>query len=85
MEFHHLTGEVLDRADLVEQLPEPLVHEPVERSQLQLDQVGDFQDFGDPRVSPSRRDRGSAGGLSDRQHEPLLDGGEREGPRSQKE
>ena len=85
MELHHLAGEVLDRADLVEQLPEPLFHEPVERSQLQLDQVGDFEDLGDPRVSPSRRDRGSAGGLSDRQHEPLLDGGEREGPRSQKE
>ncbi len=85
MELHHLAGEVLDRADLVEQLPEPLFHEPVERGQLQLDQVGNFEDLGDPRVSPSRRDRGSARGLSDRQHEPLLDGGEREGPRSQKE
>jgi hypothetical protein len=85
VELHHLAGEVLDRADLVEQLPEPLLHEPVERAQLKLDQVGDLEDLGDPRVSPSRRDRGGARGLSDRQHEPLLDGGEGEGPRSQKE
>jgi hypothetical protein len=85
MEFHHLAGEVLDRADLVEQLPEAFLHEPVERFELEFDQVGDFEDFGDPRVTPTGRDRGSARGLNDRQHEPLLDGGGRGRPRSQKE
>ena len=34
MELHHLAGEVLDRADLVEQLAQPFFHEPVERAEL---------------------------------------------------
>ena len=43
LELHHLAGEVLDRADLVEQLAQPLVHEPLERIELEFDQVGDLE------------------------------------------
>ena len=50
LELHHLAGEVLDRADLVEQLAQALVDEPPERVELQLDQVRDRQDLGDPGV-----------------------------------
>ena len=34
LELHHLAGEVLDRADLVEQFPQPLLDEPGERIEL---------------------------------------------------
>ncbi len=96
LELHDLAGEVLDRADLVEQLAQPLLHEPAEGIQLQFDQVGDLEllvaDAVDLLVDAGVRDatRGGHGAslrLS-RQHEaPLLDGGrEEEGrPRSQKE
>jgi hypothetical protein len=47
--LHH-AGEVLDRADLVEQLPEALLHEPGERIELQLDEVRDRQLLVDPGV-----------------------------------
>src|SRR5215510_3438413 len=57
LELHDLAGEVLDRADLVEQLPQPLVDEPAERLQLELDQVRDRQDLGDPGIALSRRRR----------------------------
>ena len=40
LELHDLAGEVLDRADLVEQLAQSLVDEPAEGLQLELDQVG---------------------------------------------
>ena len=43
LELHHLAGEVLDRADLVEQLAKPLLDEPAERVELELDQVGDLE------------------------------------------
>jgi hypothetical protein len=43
LELHHLAGEVLDRADLVEQLAKPLLDEPGERVELELDQVGDLE------------------------------------------
>ena len=88
LELHHLAGEVLDRADLVEQLPETLLDEPLERVELKLDQVRDREDFGNPGVARARRSHGCPIRLSSRQHEtPLLDGGwgKRKGPRSQKE
>ena len=77
LELHHLAGEVLDRADLVEQLPEALLDEPLERLQLELDQVGDGEDLGDPGIALARHRRVREGRrLSGRQHErPLLDGG----------
>ena len=43
LELHDLAGEVLDRADLVEQLAQPLVDEPGERIELEFDQVGDLE------------------------------------------
>ncbi len=43
LELHHLPGEVLDRADLVEEIPQPLLHEPGEGIELQLDEVGDLE------------------------------------------
>ena len=49
-QLHYPAGEVLDGADLIEQLAQPVLNEPVERLQLQLDQVRDGQDFGDPGV-----------------------------------
>src|SRR6185312_4725335 len=45
LELHDLAGEVLDRADLVEQLAETLLDEPAERVELELDQVGDLELF----------------------------------------
>jgi len=45
MELHHLSGEVLDGADLVEQLPQPMLDEPAERIALELDSPG-WQDSG---------------------------------------
>ena len=42
LQLHHLGGEVLDRADLVEQLPQALLHEPGERADLELDEVRDL-------------------------------------------
>ena len=43
LELHHLAGEVLDRTDLVEQLPQALVDEPGERIELEFDEVGDLE------------------------------------------
>ena len=95
LELHDLAGEVLDRADLVEQLAQPLLDEPAERIQLELDEVGDLEllvaDAVDLLVDAGVRDatRGGDGAsrrLSGRQHEiPLLDGGGRRNgrPRSQ--
>ena len=81
LELHDLAGEVLDRADLVEELPEALFDEPLERLQLELDEVGDGKDLGDPGVALAHR--GEVRGcrrFSSRQHErPLLDGGRGEG------
>ena len=57
LELHHLAGEVLDRADLVEQLPEALLDEPLERIELELDQVRDREDFGDPGIARARQRR----------------------------
>ena len=50
-ELHDPAGEVLDGADLVEQLAQATLDEPVERLQLELDQVRDGQDFGDACVA----------------------------------
>ena len=74
MELHHLAGEVLDGADLVEQLAQTVVDEPAERLQLEFDQIGDRQDFGDPRIPLALRsdDSVAPGGFSDRQHQALL-------------
>ena len=76
VQLHHLAGEVLDGADLVEQLPQPVIDEPAERLELELDQIGDRQDFGDPRVTLALRsdDSVAPGGFSDRQHQALLAG-----------
>ena len=82
LELHHLAGEVPDRADLVEELPEPLLDEPRERPNLELDEIRDLALLDDPgiRDAPGH----GSGEISDRQHEPLLGGGGRqeEGPRS---
>ena len=43
LELHHLAGEVLDRADLVEQIPEALLDEPLEGLELELDEVRDLE------------------------------------------
>ena len=43
LELHDLAGEVLDRADLIEQLTQSLGHEPLERIELEFDQVGDLE------------------------------------------
>src|SRR5664280_3102082 len=83
LELHHLAGAVLDRADLVEQLAKASLDEPGEGSDLALDQVGDLALLGDSGVrDPAGRREGRR--ISDRQHEPLLDGGGRRerGPRS---
>ena len=58
LELHHLAGEVLDRADLVEELPEALLDEPLERIQLELDQVRDREDLGDAGIARARQRRG---------------------------
>ena len=96
LELHHLAGEVLDRADLIEQFAQSLVDEPGERIELEFDQVGDLEllvaDAVDLAVDagvgdPTGRGPGASRRLS-RQHEaPLLDGGRKgkERPRSQKE
>src|SRR4029077_371518 len=86
LELHDLAGEVLDRADLVEQLAKSLLHEPGERIKLEFDEIGDLEllvtDSVDLLVDAGVRDatRGGHGAsrrLSSRQHEiPLLDGGE---------
>ena len=97
LELHDLAGEVLDRTDLVEQLPQPLVDEPGEGIELQLDEVGDLEllvaDAIDLLVDAgvgdaTRRGQCASRRLSDRRHEaPLPDGGKKgkRGPRSQKE
>src|SRR5205807_3387014 len=41
-------GEILDRGDLVEDLADPLAHEPVERLALDPHQVRQRQDLGNP-------------------------------------
>ena len=56
-ELHDPAGEVLDGADLVEQLAQPVLDEPVERVQLELDQVRDGQDFGDAGVALALSER----------------------------
>src|SRR5450759_1034706 len=76
LELHHLAGEVLDRADLVEELPEAPLDEPGERSDLELDQVGDLALLRDSGIRDPAGPR-EGRGISDRQHEPLLDGGGR--------
>ena len=86
LELHDLAGEVLDRADLVEQFAKPLLDEPGERIELEFDQVRDLEllvaDAIDLPVDAGVRDatrRGSgASRRLSRQHEaPLLDGGRR--------
>jgi hypothetical protein len=65
LELHHLAGEVLDRADLVEQVPQPLLDEPLEGLELELDEVGDLElvdadpvaHLGDPGVGETARGR----------------------------
>ena len=61
LELHDLAGEVLDRADLVEQLAQALVDEPAEGLQLELDQVRDGEDLGDPGIALARRRRQADG------------------------
>ena len=84
LELHDLAGEVLDRADLIEQFAKPLVDEPGERVELEFDQVGDLEllvadaiDLPiDARVRDAARRRAGAIRRLSRQHEaPLLDGG----------
>ena len=48
VQVHGLAGEVRDGADLVEQVPQAVLDEPVVGGALKLDQVGDGQDLGDP-------------------------------------
>src|SRR4029079_17732284 len=44
-----LSGEVLDRRDLLEELAEPLIAEPLEPVELCLDEIGQRQNFGERR------------------------------------
>jgi hypothetical protein len=83
LQLHHLAGEVPDRADLVEELPEPLLDEPREGPDLELDEIRDLALLDDPGVGDAPGH--GSGRISDRQHEPLLGGGGRQegGPRSQ--
>ena len=83
LELHDLAGEVLDRADLVEELAQALVHEPLEGIELELDQVRDRQDLGDPRVADTRPRSRQRSGHANRRLS--LDGGQEDGrgPRSQ--
>ena len=74
-ELHDLAGEVLDGADLVEELAQALRDEPVERLELELDEVRDREDLGDPRIRDAVRARGQVDRRVSRQHEPLLGGG----------
>src|SRR6185369_3849156 len=87
LELHDLAGEVLDRADLVEELAQSPVDEPAERFQLELDQVRDGENLGDPGIALARqRCLPDGRRISGRQHEaPLLGGGQGDGrgPRSQ--
>ena len=93
LELHDLAGEVLDRADLVEQLAQALLDEPAERLELELDQVRDLgrtSGISGRYARTSMRPDGSRreSTTQRRQHEaPLLDGGRRRKgrPRSQKE
>src|SRR5207342_2293414 len=70
LELHHLAGEVLDRADLVEQVPEALLDEPLEGLELKLDEVRDLElvdadpvaNLGDPGVRETTGGRGGKGG-----------------------
>ena len=73
LELHHLAGEVLDRADLVEQLAQALVHEPGERIELQLDEVRDGQTSrrsGRTRSVPTRSGRASRTQTDSMKHAP---------------
>ena len=88
LELHHLAGEVLDRADLVEQVPQALLDEPLERLELQLDEVRHLElvdadpvaNLGNPGVGQTARGRGGKGCRLSGQHEGgLLDGVRRRG------
>src|SRR3954453_23630583 len=96
LELHDLTGEILDRADLIEQFAESLVDEPGERVELEFDQVRDLELLVadaidllvDARVRDAARRRAGTIRRLSRQHEaPLLDGGRggKGKPGSQKE
>ena len=70
LELHDLAGEVLDRADLVEQLAQSLVDEPGERIELEFDQVRDLEflvaDAIDLLVDPGVRDATRRGSRASR-------------------
>ena len=88
LELHHLLGEVLDGADLIEQVPQALLDEPLEGLELQLDEVRDLElvdadpvaNLGDPGVGQTAGRRLGEGSRRDGQHERrLLDGVGRRG------
>ena len=62
VQLHDLAGEVLDGADLVEEFAQAVLDEPAVRFQLQLDEVGDGQDLGDPASTAAAPGRGSTSG-----------------------
>ena len=77
LELHHLAGEVLDRADLVEQVPQALLDEPLEGLELELDEVRHLElvdadpvaNLGDPGVGETAGGRGGKGCRLSGQHE----------------
>src|SRR3954454_9270463 len=88
LELHDLAREVLDRADLVEQVPQALVDEPLEGLELELDEVRHLElvdadpvaNLRDPGVREPTGGRDSKGGRLGGQHERrLLDGVRRGG------
>ena len=87
-ELHDLLREVLDRADLVEQVPEALLDEPLEGLELELDEVRDLElvvadpvvNLVDPGVGDPTGTGHGKGCRRDGQHEGrLLDGVGRRG------
>ncbi len=64
-----LTGEVLDRRDLLEQLAKALIAEPFERIDLRLDEVGERQDLWERCVVATLAlDRGRGGAVEGQGH-----------------
>ncbi len=76
VQLHGLAGEVLDGADLIKEVTQSALHEPVVRLALKLDQVGDGKDLGDPGVSLALQRHGRTPTIDFRQgHGALLASG----------
>ena len=77
VQLHRLAGEVRDGADLVEEVAQALLHEPVVRVALELDEVRDGQDLRDARVRLALRGGGHETTISSHGHRALLASGQR--------